>query len=99
MLRLSGLAAMRLPGPHVLLSALNEPLDGFKAVSYARPDFQEIRWLAEEPATPNRRYGNLQELGNLVFGEKCFKLGVSVCHVILSGWPESHLDARITLLA
>jgi hypothetical protein len=63
-----GLAATRLSGRHVLLTALDKALDRLAAIPNACADLHKIRWLPEESAASDRRDGNLQKLGHLVFG-------------------------------
>src|SRR5580692_11513063 len=65
------LASTRLSSLRVPLSGFDKPLDSFAAVSYARADLQELRWLPKEAAAPNRRYGNFQEFRDLVLSQKC----------------------------
>lgn len=76
-----------------LLGALNEPLDRLAAVPHAGTDLHEIGRLSEEPAPSYRRDGDLQKFGDLVLGEKSFKLVVRVCHAVLSRWLTCPRDS------
>ena len=54
----------------MLLGALNESLDRFAAVPYARADLYKVWWLAKESAASNGRYRNFQEASHFVLGQQ-----------------------------
>jgi hypothetical protein len=90
----AALVAMQLSGLCALLGAFDEPLDRLASVPHAGTDFHEIGRLSEKPAPSYRRDGNLQKFGDLVLGQKCFKLDVRVCHTVLSRWLTCPRDSR-----
>jgi hypothetical protein len=59
--------AIRLSGLHVLLPTLYEPLDRLAPIPHTGADSHKVRWLPKEPAPPDRRDGNAEELCYLVF--------------------------------